>query len=122
MKPKHIKQLQTRSRKLKARYLRNGVIAVESQTNDNVSHIVTYQFAPDGTVHATCTCEWAEHNGTACAHVMAALEHLAAIKHRSLSYWENREAAERQKQRIFRLVGTEHSREDDIIWITSRAG
>jgi hypothetical protein len=52
-----------------------------------------------------------------CTHVLAALEALAARRGRVLSFWENREAARRQKRRTFYLPG----RDDDGIWITSRA-
>ncbi len=117
MKPKYIKQLQTQSRKLGAQQIHRHIIAVESTTDPDVNYRVTIRFEPDNKVYAHCTCTWAEHQGIACSHVMAALEYMAAMKQRTLSFWRNREDAERQKHRMFRLVGNKGG---GSVWITSR--
>ncbi|HLV34625.1 MAG TPA: SWIM zinc finger family protein [Spirillospora sp.] len=119
MKPKNIKQLQTQSRRLQARRVDRHTLAVQSETNPLANHIVTVAFRQDGTVHARCTCQWALNRGVACSHVMAALEYLASMKNRTLSFWPTKEDARRQKQRVFYLSG---SSEEDGVWITSRTG
>ena len=119
MKPKHIKQLQRQSRKLRARRVDRNTIAVESTTNPLASHIVTVRFGSNGSVHARCTCPWAQNRGVACSHVMAALEYLAERKQRTLSFWETEREARRQKQRVFFLSGGGIKSEDGV-WITSR--
>ena|SRR3990172_2421378 len=121
MKPKYIKRLQSQSRKLTARQIDRTMIRVESVSNPLVSHTVTFRFEPDGTIYTECTCPWAENNGVACSHVMAALEYLAAYKERTLSFWRTRDEAERQKHRLFRLKHRRSGDDEDAIWITSRA-
>lgn len=123
MKPKNIKQLQSQSRHLQARWVDRNTLVVESTTSSQANHVVTVEFlhgGPEGTaqsVRARCTCPWAMHNGTACSHVMAALEYLASKKNRTLSFWASRDDARRQKNRMFYLMG---NREEDGVWITSR--
>lgn len=119
MKPKHIKQLQAQSRKLQARRVDHDTFVVESISNPVANHVVTVKFERDGTIHTRCTCEWAVNQGIACSHVMAALEHLASMRGRTLSFWLTEEEAKRQKQRVFCLAD---QRRDDGVWITSRAG
>jgi hypothetical protein len=118
MIPKNIKSLQAQSRQLQARLVDKNTLVVESVSNPQASHIVTVQFAPDGEIHARCTCPWALHNGIACSHVMAALDHLAALKARKLSFWSSHDEARRQKHRTFSLKGSKN----EAIWITSRPG
>lgn len=116
MKPKHIKRIQSRSRRLKVRQIARDTFVVTSASNPVANHIVTVSFGPDATVRARCTCPWAINHGVACAHVMAALEYLAARKERTLSFWGTAEEARRQKHRLFFLAG-----DDDGVWITSRS-
>lgn len=119
--PKNIKQLQERSRDLEARRVDKNTYVVSSITNSSASHVVTVNFADDGhTVQARCTCAWAIYNGIACSHVLAALEYMASLKERTLSFWNDEEIARRQKHRLFHLVGDE-KKEQDGIWITSRS-
>jgi hypothetical protein len=114
--PKNIKEIQAQSRRLRCRMVDRSTIVVESTSNPYANHIVTVFFMQNGGVHARCTCPWATHNGVACSHVMAALEYLAGLKKRTLSFWSSKADAERQKQRTFRLAGDE----DRGVWITSR--
>jgi len=116
MIPTNIKSLQHESRRLRVREVDRNTFVVQSTTNPSANHIVTVCFGPHGeTVHARCTCAWAMHNGIACTHVMAALEHLAAYKDRTLSFWQTEADARRQKQRVFQLTNGR-----DGVWITSR--
>jgi hypothetical protein len=119
-KPKLIKKIQARSRDLKVMNINPSTMLVESKSDDLNNHTVTVQFMPNGEVRTNCTCEWSTFKGVACVHTLAALEHLAARKGRTLSFWLTEDDAKRQKQRIFYLT---HERDpDDGIWITSRAG
>ncbi len=119
MKPSHIKSLQRKSRQLTARPINHNTVVVESVTNPLANHVVTVRFGADQRIHARCTCEWATFNGVACSHVIAALQHLAQIKGRRLSFWLTEEEAEKQKHRRFYLSG---SAAKEGIWITSRPG
>lgn len=117
--PTHLKQLQQKSRDLRARRVDRNTYVVESISNPNTSHVVTVTFSDDGRkVRARCTCPWAMHRGIACSHVLAALEYMASQKARTLSFWQSEEEARRQKHRLFYLLGQspEHG-----IWITSRS-
>jgi SWIM zinc finger len=117
--PKNIKQLQERSRDLRARREDKNTYVVESRTNPSANHKVTVKFADDGhTVQADCSCAWATYNGIACSHVLAALEYVASLKTRTLSFWNDEQIARRQKHRLFHLVGDEDKRNG--VWITSR--
>lgn len=122
MKPKAIKDLQARSRKLRARVIAPDTLVVESYSNPQLNHVVTVEMDNEGTLHARCTCPWAQNGGFACSHVLAALRHLAETKDRRISFWLNREDAERQKQRVLRLAPNGSGDEDDSVWITTRAG
>jgi hypothetical protein len=121
MKPREIKAIQAKSQKLEARVLKRAdnrepyTIIVGSSSTDTFNFIVTVKFVDNGSIHARCTCAWAEHGGIACCHVIAALSKLAALKHRTLSFWLTPEDARRQKQSLFTLRGGK-----DHIWITSR--
>ncbi|RMF82067.1 MAG: SWIM zinc finger family protein [Chloroflexi bacterium] len=121
MKPIHIKHLQSKSRNLRARWVDKNTIAVESLTNPAANHIVVVHFDEDNTIHARCTCPWAIKGGIACTHVMAALDYLASLKGRRLSFWRTREEAKRQRHAIFHLVNGDDGDDDDGVWITSRA-
>lgn len=119
-KPTQIKALQAKSKRLTAYVLKQQrdahVVLVASSSNPALSFVVMIQFGENDTVHARCTCEWARHGGVACSHVICALSKLASTKKRVLSFWLTPEAAQRQKQALFRLnAGKEN------IWITSRA-
>ncbi len=122
MKPKQIKSLQAKSKKLVARVLQHGnlhepyTVIVGSSSTSALNFVVTVQFRPNGSVAARCTCQWAAHGGIACSHVIAALSKLASSKHRALSFWLTPEDARRQKQALFRLT-----KDRENVWITSRA-
>lgn len=116
--PQNLKQLQQRSRDLQAKQIDPRTYVVESRSNPVANHIVTVQFEPDGrTVHARCTCAWAAHQGIACSHVLSALEYMASLKQRTLSFWADEDSARRQKHRTFVLSTPD---ENERVWITSR--
>ena len=117
MKPREIKKLQARSRNLRVKMLARDTFVVTSRTNPYAHHIVTIQSSPDGTIHARCTCPWAQNGGYGCSHVLGALNYLAARQKRALSFWLDMREAQRQKHRILRLAGTSS---DGDIYITSR--
>jgi uncharacterized Zn finger protein len=122
MRPKKIKDLQARSKKLMVRIMdpvEPGdpyIMIVNSGTNPYLSRVVTIKFGHDGTISARCTCQWAQHGGMGCTHVIAALSKLAARKKRALSFWLTPEEAHRQKQHLLRLSDGR----TENIWITSR--
>jgi uncharacterized Zn finger protein len=122
MRPKKIKDLQARSKKLMVRIMDPlepddpYVMIVNSGTNPYLSRVVTIKFGRDGTISARCTCQWAQHGGMGCTHVIAALSKLAARKKRALSFWLTPEEAQRQKQHLLRLSDGR----TENIWITSR--
>lgn len=118
MKPKNLKELQANSRKLHARRVDSQTFAVESISDPFVNHRVTVMFDREGNVYTQCTCPWSVHNGTACSHVIAALECLAAEKGRKLSFWLTAEDARRQKHRTFYVTSPKKRR--DGLWITTR--
>jgi hypothetical protein len=122
MKPKNIKQLQAQSRQLSTRRVDKHTLAVQSASNALANHIVTVEFCEDNLIQARCTCEWALNRGIACTHVMAALEYLAGMKERTLSFWPTQEDARRQKQRVFYLTGGHMNLDEEGVWITSRTG
>jgi hypothetical protein len=53
---------------------------------------------------------------------MAALEYLAGMKERTLSFWPTQADARRQKQRVFYLTGSHQNTDTEGVWITSRTG
>ncbi len=117
MLPKHIKQVQRRSRHLHARKVGLSIM-VDSATEVPGRYVVTIRYNPTSdTITAYCSCNWGNHHGVACSHVMAALEMMAAQKGRSLSYWLTEDEARRQRHKRFYLT-----RGDDAegVWITSR--
>jgi hypothetical protein len=117
MIPKNIKNLQHESRHLTVYSMGQNTFMVESTTTPTANHIVTVEFDEAGeTVRARCTCPWAIHNGIACTHVMAALEHMANYKERTLSFWRTFDEARRQKNKLFHLTDGR----DQSVWITSR--
>lgn len=117
--PKNIKKLQEASRELEARQVDKHTYVVESRTNPNAHHIVIIHYnKEENAIYARCSCAWAIFNGIACSHVLAALEYVAAKRQRTLSFWNNEQAARRQKHRIFQLVGKREKKTG--IWITSR--
>lgn len=120
MKPKQIKFIQAKSRDMHVMHINPTTLLVESQSDDLNNHVVRVQFMPNGEVRTECTCEWSQYHGVACAHTMAALEHLAERKGRTLSFWLTENDARRQKQRIFYLTHRKHP--TDGVWITSRTG
>ncbi|NDJ85424.1 MAG: SWIM zinc finger family protein [Chloroflexi bacterium] len=120
MKPTNIKDLQSQSRNLTVRRVDRDTFVVESLSNPRGNHIVTVRFGDANTVYARCTCPWAKNHGVACSHVIAALEYLAGLKGRRLSFWLTQEDANRQKHRTFYLAGGRNRQEG--VWITSRTG
>lgn len=118
MKPREIKKLQARSRRLHAQITAENTVVVSSRTDPYSYHVVTIKTDSDGTLHAKCTCPWGVNGGHGCSHVMAALTLLAERQKRTISFWHDREEAERQKHRILRLAG---SQQDSDIYITSRS-
>ncbi|MEL6308236.1 MAG: SWIM zinc finger family protein [Chloroflexota bacterium] len=118
--PKNIKQLQDASRDLTVRRTDTFTYVVESRSNPRANHTVTVSFDSAGRkVKTRCTCEWAVYQGIACKHVLAALEHMASQKERTLSFWHDEDRARRQKHKLFQLVGDE-KKDRNHIWITSR--
>src|SRR5215217_7945913 len=98
MKPRQLKLLQNKSKKLDVRVIRpdeNGVfvVVVGSRSNAVLNRIVTVKFNEDDTIVARCTCMWAQHGGMACSHVIAALSKLAERKQRMLRFWATPEEA-----------------------------
>ena len=118
MQPKNLKELQSNSRKLYARKVDKHTYAIESHSDPFVNHRVTVTFDSEGNVYSQCTCTWAVKNGTACSHVFAALEHMAAEKGRKLSFWLTAEDARRQKHRTFYVTSPKNRRQG--VWITTR--
>jgi hypothetical protein len=119
MKPKHIKKLQAQSKKLTATRISRNIFRVESASHPDEVQTVSLRVARAGRIVGECSCEWSQHQGVACSHVLAALEHLAERKGRTLSFWLNPEDAERQNRRTLFLAADRHSPEDGV-WITSR--
>ena len=117
MNPKEIKKLQARSRGLRAKAVSPSVVSVVSRSQPAAQHFVTVDWMGDGTIRARCTCPWGMNGGVCCSHVMAALNLLAARKQRVISFWPDRDEAERQKHRLLRLVG--HTAEDEL-YLTTR--
>lgn len=115
--PSHIKILQDNSRDLQVERVDTYKYTVQSRSNPNNNHIVTVSF-DDRIVNADCTCEWANYQGIACSHVLATLEHMASLKGRTLSFWNDEDSARRQKHRLFHLTADEAQ---SGIWITSRS-
>jgi hypothetical protein len=119
--PVNIKDLQARSKGLRVRVFAPArpqdpyTAVVESASTPTFNQIVTVRFGPAGEIHARCTCEWARHGGLACVHVLAALNALAERKARTLSFWLTPEEAQRQKQRVLKLVSG-----GGEVWVTSR--
>lgn len=117
MIPKNIKSLQSNRRKLSVRCLDINTLFVSSTSEPGDDYLVTVEFKDGNVVHAECSCEWGQHHGVGCSHVMAALEHLANFKNRTLSFWVDYDEARRQRNRLFRLIA---DRDKEGIWITSR--
>lgn len=118
MMPKHIKQLQQRSRTLHARQVGRQTIMVDSTTDVPGRHAVTIRYdAKTDHITAYCTCNWSNHNGVACSHVMAALAMMASRKGRALSYWLSEDDARKQRHKRFFLT---RGGEDEGVWVTSR--
>ncbi len=117
MKPTKIKKLQARSKNLRARIVAPNTLVVTSRSNPYAHHIVTLETEPDGSIHARCTCPWAQNGGYGCSHVMAALNHVAAKQQRVLSFWLDIDEAKRQRHRILRLAGANR---DGAIYMTTR--
>ena len=116
-KPTEIKRLQQRSRNLRVRRVAPNTLVVTSRSNPYAHHIVTLETDKDGTIHARCTCPWAQNGGYGCSHVMAALNYLATRQRRTISFWSDLEEAKKQRHRILRLAGYGP---DGDIYITSR--
>lgn len=119
MQPKDIKRLQSSARRMRARVIAPDTLIVESRSNPNAHHIVTIETQTDGSLRGRCTCPWAQNGGYGCSHVLAALQHLADTRKRALSFWLNKQDAERQRHRILHLAG-DYRDQDNGIWITTR--
>ena len=117
MKPTEIKKLQHRSRNLRVRRAAPNTLVVTSRSNPYLQHIVTVETDNGGTIHARCTCPWAQNGGYGCSHVMAGLVYLATRQKRAISFWSDLEEAQKQRHRILKLAG---SGPDGDIYITSR--
>ncbi len=117
MHPREIKKLQARSRNLRVKQIAPHTLVVTSRSNPYANHIVSIETDDAGTIHARCTCPWAQNGGFGCSHVLAALSFLAARQKRALSFWLELSDAQRQRHRILRLNGTTA---DGAIYITSR--
>ncbi len=116
MKPTEIKKLQRRSRNLRVRRVAPNTLVVTSRSNQYSQHIVTLE-SDSGTIHARCTCLWAQNGGYGCSHVMASLNYLAEKQKRAISFWADLQEAEKQRHRILKLAG---AGPDGDIYITSR--
>ncbi len=117
MKPTEIKKLQQRSRHLRVRRVAPNTLVVTSRSNPHAHHIVTLETENGATIHARCTCPWAQNGGYGCSHVMAALIYLATKQQRAISFWAHLEEAKKQRHRILKLAGVGP---DGDIYITSR--
>jgi uncharacterized Zn finger protein len=117
MNPREIKKLQARSRVLRAKVVSPNVVAVTSRSQPPIQHFVSVEWMGDGAIRARCTCPWGMNGGECCSHVMAALNELASRKDRVISFWPDKDEAERQKHRLLRLVG--HSAGDEL-YLTTR--
>ena len=117
MTPREIKKLQARSRGLRAKIVSQNVVAVTSRTHPAMRHFVTVEWLGDGAIRALCTCPWGMNGGACCSHVMAALNILAAQTDKVVSFWPDRDEAERQKHRLLRLVG---EAPEDELYLTTR--
>ncbi|MCK6577808.1 MAG: SWIM zinc finger domain-containing protein [Anaerolineae bacterium] len=115
MKPTDIKRLQKRSRVMRVTRVTPTTLVVYSRSNPQLQHIVTIEWDRRAGIRARCTCPWAQHGGAACSHVLAALNFLAAEKHRTISFWLNVDDARRQKHRVLTLRAG-----DGDVFITSR--
>ena len=115
MKPRHLKLLHQKAKRLKTIIIDSNTVLVQSQKTPN--HIVTLRPRRDGRIEAHCTCAWALHGGIACSHVLAALTVLAAQKKRQVSFWLTPEEAQRQRHHILQVTGEKGS----SIWLTSRS-
>lgn len=109
--PHNIKDLQESSRSIRVRRVGENRFDVTSKTEPRRRYIVrVFHNGPD--ISATCTCEWAQHGGRGCSHVLAVLQHLAQDQKKTLSFWLTKADALRQRRRVLRLEGA--------IYITSR--
>jgi len=94
----HVKKLQQASRRLIVipRDPERGRYLVTSAGDPSRAYEVALQ---RGELSGHCTCTWAQYGGINCKHVLAALrEHYSPWGW--LSFWPNRDAAERQHRRI----------------------
>ncbi|MBE2269247.1 MAG: SWIM zinc finger family protein [Anaerolinea sp.] len=117
MHPREIKKLQSRSRNLRVKQIAPNTLVVTSRSNPYANHIVSIETDGEGTIHARCTCPWAQNGGFGCSHVLAALSYLAQRQKRAVSFWLDLADAQRQRHRILRLAGTNG---DGAIYITTR--
>ena len=117
MHPREIKKLQSRSRNLRVKQIAPNTLVVTSRSNPYANHIVSIETDGEGTIHARCTCPWAQNGGFGCSHVLAALSYLAQRQKRAVSFWLDLADAQRQRHRILRLAGTSG---DGAIYITTR--
>lgn len=115
---KHItnpKRIHTKSRLHVVTPLSETAFAVTSGTSGN-TYTVTLRADRPG---ATCTCEWGlwrpwTDPRSACSHVQAVMQHLAAQEGRTTSAWGDLDAAQRQRRPVVEI--------GDGVVLTSRTG
>ncbi|MFA4972982.1 MAG: SWIM zinc finger family protein [bacterium] len=105
----NVKQLQERSRGMVVRVMSTSRQAafcyVQSGSDESVWYSVRVWNDARGLLHTRCSCPWGQHRPKespecACSHVMAAMEALAGLVGRSLSFWLDMADAERQHRPI----------------------
>lgn len=98
----NVKSLQRAARSLRVEPLESeGRYLVASASHAGAHYLVTLE---PGSLAGECTCPWAQHGGSNCKHVLAALR----ARYRSegaLSFWRSREAAARQHRPILQGPG-----------------
>jgi uncharacterized Zn finger protein len=116
LKTRNLKDLQAKARRLKTTVIDAHTVLVQSQSSPN--HVISVRSRRNGAIEARCTCAWAQHGGSACSHILAALSALAARQNRKLSFWMTPEEAQRQRKHVLQVIGENGGR----IWLTSRSG
>jgi uncharacterized Zn finger protein len=118
MLPQNIKRGQKVSNRLTVTKVAKNTFVVCSETDFSKHYTVNIYYFGGDTIGAACDCEFGNHGGVGCKHVMAALSELSKGKGRILSFWKTEEEALQQKRRVLRLTGK--SGMGDTIYITSR--
>jgi hypothetical protein len=92
---RHAKKLQAKSRAHEVRWLNGNMYLVTSGVSDYVYKVTLRQRG------ATCSCRWGQYQAaldgrSGCSHVVAVMDYLARQGNRTISAWDNMDAAERQ--------------------------